>query len=101
MIVLFPEHGTDMLSRNVGKKSEDLLYTAAQASNHNELNQFSPGPPTPFLDIPLRYYPPIYASVFQIVYFHQVPSSKPCRHLSLPHKCHMYSPSHSAFKKVK
>ena len=41
-------------------------------------------PPTPLLEGPFYYYPPIYAQVFRMVSFLQVSSPKPCMHLSSP-----------------
>jgi len=41
-----------------------------------EPDQSSPCPPTPLPKDPSSYYPPIYASVFQVVFFAQVSSTK-------------------------
>ena len=50
------------------------------------LNQINPvdAPFMPLLEDPFYYYPPIYASVFQVASFYQVYPSKSCMHLSCP-----------------
>jgi hypothetical protein len=41
-------------------------------------------PHIPLPEFPFKHYAPIYALVFQMVSFPQVPQSKPCKHLSSP-----------------
>jgi hypothetical protein len=42
------------------------------------------------------YSPPIYARVFQMVYFPEVSPPKPCIHLYTPHTCYTPRPPHSS-----
>jgi hypothetical protein len=41
-------------------------------------------PPIPLPEDPSKYYPPIYAWAFQVVYFLQVSPPKPCVYISFP-----------------
>jgi hypothetical protein len=52
--------------------------------------------PTHFLKIYFNITPPIYACLFQVVFFPQVSCPKPCMQLSFPHTCYMPRPSHSS-----
>ena len=64
-----------------------------------EPDQLSPcPPPIPLSENPSKYYPPIYACVFQVVSFPQVSSPKPRIHLSSPHTCYMPRQSHSLLR---
>jgi len=49
-----------------------------------EPEQTSPCLSIPFFEDLFKYYPPIYAWVFQVVPFYQVPLPKPCRRLYSP-----------------
>jgi len=54
-----------------------------ETSPYPEPDQSSPAPPPiPLPKDPSSYYPLTYASVFQVVFFAQVSSPKPCFHLS-------------------
>ena len=41
-------------------------------------------PPIPFPEVPTKYYPPIYACVFRVVYFPNISPPKPRIHLTSP-----------------
>ena len=60
-----------------------------------------PCPHIPLLDDPTKYYPSIFAWVFQVVSFPRVSPPKSCIHCSSPHMCYMPRPSHSWFNHPK